>query len=164
MKMGMMGVHPSGLHHLGDMCLIRHLCPGHRLKTRAKVRTLIPWFHHNQGSTRSEPESDDFYAPKTPSPRSPSKDALDSHRFFNPSPSSQHFDLYDQKQVLYKNWDDPSSPSQIRYNHTRHGRQLSWGWHNPTTEQWYNPHAPVAEWYHHGGHADLHNTVFKELL
>ena len=48
MRMGMMGVHPPGLHHLGDMCLIRHLCLDHCLKTRAKVRTLIPWFCQNQ--------------------------------------------------------------------------------------------------------------------
>ena len=48
MGMGMMRVHPSGLHCLGDMCLIRHLCLDHRLKTRAKVRTLIPQFHWNQ--------------------------------------------------------------------------------------------------------------------
>ena len=43
-----MGVHPSGLHHLEDLCLIRHLCLDHRLKTRAKVGTLIPQFHWNQ--------------------------------------------------------------------------------------------------------------------
>ena len=41
-------VHPLGLHHLGDLCLIRHLCPDHRLKTKVRVRTLIPWFHRNQ--------------------------------------------------------------------------------------------------------------------
>ena len=32
----------------GDLCLDRHLCPDHRLKIKAKVRTLIPWFHKNQ--------------------------------------------------------------------------------------------------------------------
>ena len=47
-RMGMMGVHPSGLHHLGDMCLIRHLCPDHHLKTKARVGTLIPRFCWNQ--------------------------------------------------------------------------------------------------------------------
>ena len=46
MRMGMMGVHPLGQHHLGDVCLIRHLHPYH-LKTRAKVRTLIPQFCQN---------------------------------------------------------------------------------------------------------------------
>ena len=46
----------------------------------------------------------------------------------------------------------------------RHGRQLFWDWHNSTTEQQYNPDAPIAEWYRHGGHADLDNTVFKEFL
>ena len=48
MRMGMMGVHPPGLHHLGDMCLIRHLCLDHCLKTRAKVETLAPQFRWNQ--------------------------------------------------------------------------------------------------------------------
>ena len=48
MRIGMMGVHPSGLHHLGDMCLIRHLCLDHHLKTKAKVETLIPRFRQNQ--------------------------------------------------------------------------------------------------------------------
>ena len=43
-----MRVHPSGLHYLGDMCLIGHLCPDHCLKTRAKVRTLIPQFRWNR--------------------------------------------------------------------------------------------------------------------
>ena len=45
------------------------------------------------------------------------------------------------------------SYQQIRYNYTRHGRQLSWDWHNPTTEQWYR----------HGGCADLNNTA-EEFL
>ena len=117
------------------------------------------------GLTRSESESDDFYVPKTPSLRSPSKDALDSsHRFFNPNPNPHGFDLYDQKQVFYENRADPSTPSRIRYNYTRHGRQLSWDWHNPTTEARYNSNCPIVEWHHHGGHADLDNTVFKEFL
>ena len=48
MRIGMMGVHPLGLHHLGDMCLIRHLRPDHHLKTKAKVETLIPRFCQDQ--------------------------------------------------------------------------------------------------------------------
>ena len=117
------------------------------------------------GSTPSESESDDFYAPKTPSPRSPSSDAPDSlHRFFNPNLDPCHFDLYDQKQIFYKNQANPSTPSQIRYNYTRHGRQLSWDWHNPTTEAQYNPEHSIPEWYHPGGYADLDNTVFEEFL
>ena len=32
------------------------------------------------------------------------------------------------------------------------------------TEQQFNPTAPVAEWYHDGGHADLDDTVFEEFL
>ena len=48
MRMEMMRVHPLGLHHLGNLCPIRHLRPDHHLKTRAKVRTLIPQFHWNQ--------------------------------------------------------------------------------------------------------------------
>ena len=47
MRIGMMGVHCLHLHHLGDLCLTRHL-PDHCLKTRAKVGTLIPLFHWNQ--------------------------------------------------------------------------------------------------------------------
>ena len=117
------------------------------------------------GSTHSESESDDFYAPKTPSQRSPSKDIPDSsHGFFNPNLNPCGFDLYDQKQIFYENWADPSTLSQIRNNYMRHGRQLSWDWHNPTTEHRYNPNAPIAEWYCHGGRADLDNTVFKEFL
>ena len=46
----------------------------------------------------------------------------------------------------------------------RHGRQLSWDWHNPMTEMQYNPNRPIVEWYHHGGHADLNDTVFEEFL
>ena len=116
------------------------------------------------GLTRSKSESDDFYAPKTPSWRSPSRDDLDSsHGFFNPNPGP-HFDIYDQKQVFYENQADSSSPSQIRYNYTRHGRQLSWDWHNPMTETRFNPDRPIVEWYHCGGCADLDNTVFKEFL
>ena len=42
------GVRPLGLHHLGDLCLTRHLRPNHCLKTEAKVRTLIPRFCWNQ--------------------------------------------------------------------------------------------------------------------
>ena len=38
------------------------------------------------GPTPSELESDDFYVPKTPSPRSPSRDLDSSHGFFNPNP------------------------------------------------------------------------------
>ena len=83
------------------------------------------------GLTPSELESDDFYVPKTPSPRSPSKDLDSSHGFFNPNPGP-HDELYDEKLVTYGNPD--GSPSNIWYNYTRHGRQLSWDWHNPTTE------------------------------
>ena len=128
MRMGMMGVHPSGLHHLGDMCLIRHLCLDHRLKTRAKVETLIPQFHWNHnppGSTPSESSSDDFYAPKTPSQRSPSKDDPNSsHGFFDPNSSC--FNLYDKRTIYYKDREDPSTLSRVRYHYMRHGRQLSW--------------------------------------
>ena len=45
-----------------------------------------------------------------------------------------------------------------------HLLQLSWDWHNPTTERQFNPDAPVQEWYNRAGHPDLDNTVFKELL
>ena len=64
------------------------------------------------GLTPSELESDKFYAPKTPSPRSPSKDALDSsHGFFNPNPNPCGFNLYDQKQIFYENQADLPTPS-----------------------------------------------------
>ena len=158
-----MGVHPLGLHHLGDLCLIRH--PRPPPKNQGKGQNPYPPVLPEPtppGSTPSELESDDIYIPKTPSLRSPSMDAPDSsHGFFNPNPDSP---LYDQKQIFYENWDDPSSPSKIRYNYTRHGRQLSWDWHNPITEWRYNPAAPVAEWHRGGGHADLDNTVFEEFF
>ena len=62
------------------------------------------------GPTPSESESDDFYVPKTPSPRSPSRDLDSSHRFFNPNPGPRD-PLYDEKLVTYGNPD--GSPSNI---------------------------------------------------
>ena len=113
------------------------------------------------GTTPPESESDDFYVPKTPPPRAP-HGTLDSlHGFFNSNPG---LPLYDQKQIFYDNPDDPSSPSRIRYNYTRHRRHLSWDWHNPTTEHMYNPDTPIAQWYNRAGHLDLDDTVFKEFL
>ena len=167
MRMGMMGVHPSGLHHLGDMCLIRHLRFNHCLKTRAKVKTLIPWFRWDQ------PLQDQLllsscpmtftYVPKTPSQLSPSRDDPDAlHGFFNLNPDPC-FDLYDKKVIFYENRDDPTTPSQIRYNYMRHGRQLSWDWHNPTTEH-FPPEISADRWYSHGGHVDLDDSVFEEFF
>ena len=63
------------------------------------------------GLTPSESESDDFYVPKTPSPRTPSRDLDSSHRFFNPNPGPHDDPLYDEKLVTYRNPD--SSPSNI---------------------------------------------------
>ena len=89
------------------------------------------------GSTPLESSSDNIYVPKTPSQGSPSRDDPDSlHGFFNPNPGPR-FDLYDQKQIFYENRADPSTLSRIRYNYMRHGRQLSWDWHNPRTECMY---------------------------
>ena len=113
------------------------------------------------GPTPSELESDDFYVPKTPSPRSPSRDPDSSHRFFNPNPGPPD-PLYDEKLVTYGNPD--GSPLRIRYNYMRHGRQLSWDWHNPATEQWFNPAAPTQGWYDGAGHPNLDDTVFEEFL
>ena len=62
------------------------------------------------GLTSSESESDDFYVPKTPSPRSPSRDLDSSHGFFNPNPGPRD-KLYDEKLVTYGNPD--GSPSNI---------------------------------------------------
>ena len=151
-------MHPSGLHHLGDMCFIRHLCLDHRLKTRAKVETLIPQFHWNHnppGSTPSESSSDDFYAPKTPSQRSPSKDDPNSsHGFFDPNLSC--FNLYDKRTIYYKDREDPSTLSRVRYHYMRHGRQLSWDWHNPET----GAPDPRLGWSHHTGRNRIpDNTV-----
>ena len=84
------------------------------------------------GSTPPESESDDFYVPKTPSPRSPSRDLDSSHGFFNPNPNPHDPPLYDNKEIMYGNPD--GSPLRIQYNYMRHGRQLSWDWHNPTIE------------------------------
>ena len=49
--------------------------------------------------TPSELESDDFYVPKTPSPRSPSRDLDFPHGFFNPNPGSNDKPLYDGKKI-----------------------------------------------------------------
>ena len=107
MRMGMMGVHPLGQHHLGDICLTRHLRP-YCLKTKAKVRAQIPRFRRNQpleGLTPSESLSDNFYVPKTPSQRSPSRDDPNSsHGFFDPNSSC--FDLYDKRMIFYENKND----------------------------------------------------------
>ena len=62
------------------------------------------------GLTSSESESDDFYVPKTPSPRSPSRDLDSSHGFFNPNPGPRD-KLYNEKLVTYGNPD--GSPSNI---------------------------------------------------
>ena len=120
------------------------------------------------GSTHSESESDNIYVPKTPSPRSPSRDDPNSsHGFFNPNPGPR-FDLYDQKQIFYENQANSSTPSWIRYDYMRHGRQLSWDWHNPRTEHWnmvLDPDAPIPEeWYCPDGHADLDDSVFEDFL
>ena len=111
--------------------------------------------------TPSESESDDFYVPKTPSLRSSSRDLDSSHEFINPNPGP-HDKLYDKELVTYGNPD--GSPLNIRYNYTRHGRQLSWDWHNPTTEQQFNLAAPIQEWYDRAGCPDLDDTVFEEFL
>ena len=113
------------------------------------------------GTTPLESKSDDFHVPKTPPLRAPHGAPGSSHGFFNPNPNHS---LYDEKQIFYENQNDPSSPSQIRYNYTRHGRQLSWDWHNPTTEHMYNPDAPIAQWYSRAGHPDLDDTLFKKFL
>ena len=56
---------------------------------------LVPPEPTPPGLTPSESESDDFYAPKTPFLRSPSKDDPDSsHSFFNPNPGPPN-PLYD---------------------------------------------------------------------
>ena len=114
------------------------------------------------GLTPSELESDDFYVPKTPSPRTPSRDPDSLHGFFNPNPGPRDDPLYDEKLVTYRNPD--GSPLNIQYNYTRHGRQLSWDWHNPTAECRFNPAAPAQEWYHWAGCPNLDNAVFEEFL
>ena len=111
--------------------------------------------------TPSESESDDFYVPETPSPRTPSRDPDSLHGFFNPNPGPSD-PLYDEKLVTYRNPD--GSPLNIEYNYMRHGRQLSWDWHNPTTGRWFNPTAPAQEWYNRAGRPDLDDTVFEEFF
>ena len=119
-------------------------------------KTLTPL-----GTTPPELESDDFYIPKTPPPRTPHGAPDSLHRFFNSNPNPP---LYDCKVIFWENWDDLSSPSQIRYDYTRHRRQLSWDWHNPTTVRKYNPDAPIQRWYERAGCPDLDDTVFEEFL
>ena len=107
-------------------------------------------------------EYDDFYVPKTPPLRPPLGDLDSLHGFFNPNPDPRDLPLYDNKQIIYGNLD--GSPLRIQYNYTRHGRQLSWDWHNPTTEWWYDPDTSIEEWYTRAVHSDLDDTVFEEFL
>ena len=81
------------------------------------------------------------------------------HRFFNPNPGPC-FDLYDKQTVFYNNWEDPFTPSQIRFDYTRHGRQLSWDWHNPTT----GAPDPRLGWSCCAGCVPAYDAVFKEFL
>ena len=62
------------------------------------------------GLTPSESESDDFYVPKTPSLRTPSRDLDSLHGFFNSNPGPSD-PLYDETLVTYGNPD--GSPSNI---------------------------------------------------
>ena len=138
--------------------------PGPLPKNRGKGQNPnppVPLEPTPPGLTSSELESDDFYVPKTPSLKSPSRDPDSSHRFFNPNPGPCG-QLYDEKLVTYGNPD--GSPSNIQYNYMRHGRQLSWDWHNPTAEQQFNPNAPAQEWYNRAGCPDLDDSVFEEFL
>ena len=62
--------------------------------------------------------------------------------------------------IFYESREDPSTPSRVRYHYTRHGRQLSWDWHNPVT----GAPDPVLEWSHHTGHDQIPDSVFEEFL
>ena len=111
------------------------------------------------GSTPSESSSDKFYAPKTPSWRSPLRDDPDSlHRFFDPN--SSHFDLYDKRTIFYENQNDPSTLSWIRYDYMRHGRQSSWEWQNPAT----GAPDPRLGWSCHADCGQIPDCVFEDFL
>ena len=121
--------------------------------------SLVPPELTPPGSTPSESLSDDFYAPRTPSRRSPSRDDPNSsHRFFDLH--SSRFNLYDKRTIFYENREDPSTPSRVRYDYMRHGRQLSWDWHNPVT----GAPDPRLGWSHHADHNQVPDHTFEEFL
>ena len=119
------------------------------------------------GPTPSELESDNFYLPRTPPPRLPRADLDSSHGFFNPNPGLSNDPLYDSKTISYT---PDGSPSNIQYNYTRHGRHLSWDWHNSTSKHYHGTTtgtdpAPHPEgWWRLEGHPDLDNSIFEEFL
>ena len=55
-------------------------------------------------------------------------------------------------------------------NYTRHGRQLSWDWHNPTSTRYHSvstrddPASRPEGWWRPEGHPDLDNSIFEEFL
>ena len=85
--------------------------------------------------------------------------------FFNPNPGPSDDPLYDGKTISYN---PDGSPSNIQYNYTRHGRQLSWDWHNPTSNRYHVMQAdntPCPEgWWRLWGCPDLDDSVFEEFL
>ena len=119
------------------------------------------------GLTPSESESDNFYLPRTPPLRSPQADPDSLHRFFNPNPGLSNDPLYDSKTISYA---PDGSPSNIQYNYTRHGRQLSWDWHNLTSMHYHgvstrdDPASRPEGWWRLEGRPDLDNSVFEEFL
>ena len=65
--------------------------------------------------------------------------------------------------IIGKHWGSFLShctPLGIRYDYTRHGRQLSWDWHNPVT----GAPDPRLEWSHHAGRNQVLDSTFKEFL
>ena len=82
--------------------------PGPQPKNQGKGQnpnSLVPPQPAPPGLTPSELESDDFYVPKTPSPRSPSRGPDSSHGFSNLNPGPHDNPLYDSKEVTYENPD-----------------------------------------------------------
>ena len=62
--------------------------------------------------------------------------------------------------IFYENRENPSTPSQVRYDYTRHGRQLFWDWHNPVT----GALDPILGWSHHAGRNQVPDSTFEEFL
>ena len=87
--------------------------------------------------------------------------------FFNHNPGPSDDLLYDSKSITHN---PDGSPSNIRYNYMRHGRQFSWDWHNPTSTRYHvtgtgtdTAPRPVG-WWRLEGHPDLDDSIFKEFL
>ena len=118
-------------------------------------------------SSKQDPPSGGSSQFRTPPPRSPRADPDSSYGFFNPNPGPSDDALYNSKTIT----NNPGgSPSNIQYNYTRHGRQFSWDWHNPTSMRYHVTSTATDDtrrpegWWRLEGHPDLDDSIFEEFL